>query len=234
MLLACTFCRCLEMQDRGAGCAQDGSWAPGNQWISSLTAAASLLLDSDKYAEAEELCRGALSQANRTMGPDHPQSLTLTCTLAAALMALGEQGQTTEAEALLAAMSRKNLDPELGRDARAFEQHTSPREHKHARQYWGAPTEVLPSGQQQLSYSAHSQDHRGSRSQGRGRTVEGDSDATFAPVAALSPPGITSHHAHGEMCSDTAQNERIAQAQALPAEFENQERHMNRPAPRPN
>ena len=59
-----------------------------------------VLLVNTKCVEAVELGRGTLAQAIRTLGPDHPLSLGVACALAAAL---GKQGHTEEAVALLTA-----------------------------------------------------------------------------------------------------------------------------------
>ena len=54
-----------------------------------------LLVNTDRHAEAEVISRGALAQAKRTLGHDHPYSLRIANTLAVVL------GPTAEAKALL-------------------------------------------------------------------------------------------------------------------------------------
>ena len=60
---------------------------------------ATLLTNTRRYSEAEELSRGALAQARRTLGPEHPDTLTIARVLGRALSR--QQGKAVEAEALL-------------------------------------------------------------------------------------------------------------------------------------
>ena len=60
---------------------------------------AALLTSTRRYSEAEELSRGALVQAMRTLGPEHPATLKVGSVLGHALSR--QQGKAVEAEALL-------------------------------------------------------------------------------------------------------------------------------------
>ena len=60
---------------------------------------ATLLTNTRRCSEAEELSRGALAQARRTLGPEHPDTLNIARVLGRALSR--QQGKAVEAEALL-------------------------------------------------------------------------------------------------------------------------------------
>ena len=58
-----------------------------------------LLNNTHRYREAEDLSRGALAQARRTLGPEHQATLYMAMVLARAL--IRQPGKAVEAEVLI-------------------------------------------------------------------------------------------------------------------------------------